>query len=101
VLAIMADSGFHMDRQMDIDFHVALPTESAAQQVAEEARARGHRAKVYDSPKCRLPWTCQCTVVMVPTYAAVVAAESEFDSIGRRFGGFGDGFGSFGDVRHN
>ena len=101
VLALMAESGFHMDRPMEIDFQVAAPSESAARRVAEDVRARGYRAKVSDSPKAGLPWTCECTVVMVPTYEAVVAAENEVDAIGRRFGGFGDGFGSFGDIRHN
>ena len=101
VLALMAESGFHMDRPMEINFHVAVPTEDAGKLVAEEARARGYRAEVNDSPKCRLPWTCECTRVMVPTYAAVVAAENEVDELGRRSGGFADGFGSFGDIRHN
>jgi hypothetical protein len=101
VLALMAEHGFHMDRPMEINFHVVAPTERAAEEMAEEARARGHRAEVYDSPKCRLPWTCECTVVMVPTYHDVIAAENEFDAIGRQFGGFGDGFGSLGDIRNN
>jgi hypothetical protein len=52
----------------------------------------------YHSPKCRLPWTCECSRVMVPTYTAVVAAEQEVDELGRRFGGFGDGFGSSGGI---
>jgi hypothetical protein len=100
-LALMAEEGFHMDRPIEIDFQVAVPTESAAWQVAELARTRGYRTDVYDSPKCSLPWTCECTVVMVPTYEAVVAAEKEVDEIGRRCGGFADGFGSFGDIRNH
>jgi hypothetical protein len=38
---------------------------------------------------------------MVPTYDDVIAAENEFDALGRQFGGFADGFGSFGDIRNN
>ena len=98
VLSLMAEKGFQMDRAMMFDFHVAVPTEDAGKLVAEEARVRGYRTKVSDSPECRLPWTCECSRVMVPTYAAVVAAEQEVDEIGRRFGGFGDGFGSFGGI---
>jgi hypothetical protein len=101
VLTLMAKHGFAMDQPMELDFQVAVPTESAGQRVAEEATSRGYRTKVYDSPRCKLSWTCECTVVMVPTYEAVVAAEKEVDAIGQRFGGFGDGFGSFGDVRHS
>ena len=100
-LGRMAEAGFHMDRAMEIKFQVAAPTERAAQEMAEEARAREHRAEIYDSPECRLPWTCECVVVMIPSYEDVIAAENEFDAIGRKFGGLGDGFGSFGDVRHN
>ena len=97
----MAERGFQMDHPMEMDFQVAVPSESAAQRVAEEARAAGYRPSVHDSPTCTLPWTCECTVVLVPTYEAVIAAERELDRIGRRFGGFGDGFGSWGDIRHN
>jgi len=91
VLSLMAEKGFQMDRAMMFDFHVAIPTEDAGKLVAEEAMAGGYRTKGYDSAECRLPWTCECSRVMVPTYAAVVAAEQEVDEIGQRFGGFGDG----------
>ena len=101
VLALMAKNGFALDQPMELDFQVAVPSESAGQRVAEEASRRGHRTDVYGSPRCKLPWTCECAVVMVPTYEAVLAVEKEVDGIGRRFGGFGDGFGCSGDVRHS
>lgn len=57
VLALMAKNGFAMDQPIEIDFQVAVPSESAGQRVAEEATARGYRTEVYDSPRCRLPWS--------------------------------------------
>jgi len=98
VLSLMAERGFRMDRAMKLDFHVALPTEAAAREAAVAAGESRYRTAVYESSTCDLPWTCECSRVMVPTYEAVVAAEAEVDEIGRRFGGFGDGFGSFGGI---
>jgi hypothetical protein len=98
VLSLMAENGFPMDRAMKVDLHVALPTEGAANEVGKLAEVRGYRTSVYASPECRLPWTCECSRVMVPTYPTVVAAEQEMDELGRRLGGFGDGFASFGGV---
>ena len=47
----MADNGFHMDRPMELDFHVAAPSESAALQVAERrARKRLPRGCVRLTP---------------------------------------------------
>jgi regulator of RNase E activity RraB len=91
------EDGSDMAKPMFIDFQVAMPTEESANALADRARKLGYRTSVYDSPECRLPWTCQCSTRMLATYAGVIAIQAELAALSAPFGGFTDGWGTFGN----
>jgi hypothetical protein len=93
----IADGGSDLNKPMQMDFFVAIPSQAAGMSVAEVAKARGFATSVeYDSETDG--WTCYCTTTIVPAYAAVVEIEEALDAIARRYGGYADGFGSFGNA---
>ncbi len=104
-LESLAADGNDMSKPMDIDFHVAAPSEAAARQVADQAARLGYHAEIFfDDQEPGLeeeelpPWTCECTRTMVPDYDAIVAAQKELDALARPLGAYVDGWGSFGNA---
>jgi regulator of RNase E activity RraB len=93
----IAQHGSDLSRPMFIDFQVAVPDKSSAEELAAVAQKLGYRVSVYDSPKCTLPWTCECSTRMVATYESVIAVQNELAEISEQFGGIPDGWGSFGN----
>jgi hypothetical protein len=93
----LADTGSDLSKPMFVDFQVALSNEVSANGLAAVAAALGYRVKVYDSPECKLPWTCECSTRMVASYDAVIAIQEELSEISKPFGGIPDGWGSFGN----
>ena len=91
------ENGNDLSKPMLIDFHVAVPDETAAGALAEVARKRGYRVKTYASRECSLPWTCECSRRMVATYDGVIAVQEELAELAMPFGGHPDGWGSFGN----
>ena len=89
--------GSDLARPMLIDFQVSVPSEEAAQKLADVARKLGYRVQVYDSLECRLPWTCECSTRMLATYEGVLAVQAELATLGAPLGGFPDGWGTFGN----
>ena len=73
------------------------PDEASAEGLAEVARKRGYAVRTYASPKCALPWTCQCSVRMLATHGGVIAVQDELADLARPFGGRSDGWGTFGN----
>jgi hypothetical protein len=96
----LVDHGSDLDRPMQIDFAVAVPTREAARHVAREARRRGYATDITHDQlgDDDFPWSCYCTRTLVPSYRNVCAAEAELDAIARPVGGHADGFGSFGNA---
>jgi|SRR5271156_2185902 len=99
----MAAEGWDMARPMAIDFFVAAPTEEAGEQIAELAMLAGYSThleyddEIDDEEDNQLePWTCYCTKLMVPTYAAIIVAQRELDDLSSPFGGRSDGWGTAG-----
>lgn len=86
-----------MSKPMLIDFHVAVSNEASANALAVKACRLGYHTRVYDSPECRLPWTCQCSTRMVANYEGVIAVQRELSAISAEFGGIPDGWGTFGN----
>jgi len=84
-------------KPMTIDFQVALPNEDAAKKFAKIVYDLGFRVKVYPSPKCALPWTCECSSRILISYQAVIAIQKELAELSKLFNGFPDGWGSFGN----
>src|SRR5215831_15775762 len=93
----VARDGSDMTRAMDIDFAVAVPDESSALAVARLAEGMGYRLSVVRDDESG-SWTCYCTRSMVPTYAAVIAAQAELDRLAGPVGGASDGWGTFGNA---
>jgi regulator of RNase E activity RraB len=96
-LRLVARDGSDMTMPMFINFHVAVPDQRAAEEMADMTRKLGYLVRIYDSAECRLPWTCECSTRMVATYEAVLAIQRELETISARFGGFPDGWGTFGN----
>jgi regulator of RNase E activity RraB len=90
----VAASGSNMSKPMDIDFQLAGSDEATARRVADEAAKLGYRTRVYGSTS--VPWKCQCTKSMIPTYASLLAAQAELDAIARPLGANTDGWGTYG-----
>jgi hypothetical protein len=90
--------GSDLAKPMFVDFQVAMPTELAANALAAEARKLGYRTSVYDSDKCRLPWTCECSTRMLATYEGVLAIQAELAALSAPLDGFPDGWGTFGNA---
>jgi hypothetical protein len=82
---------------MLIDFHIAVPDETAATALADVARNLGYHVRIYAGPECSLLWTCECSIRMVASYDGVIAVQDELAGLARPFGGHPDGWGSFGN----
>jgi regulator of RNase E activity RraB len=89
--------GSDMAKPMFIDFHVAMPSQEAANRLADRARRLGYHASVFASEECRLPWTCQCSTRMLATYEGVLSVQHELAALSAPLDGFTDGWGTFGN----
>src|SRR5262245_27394480 len=96
-LSRIVAEGSDLSKLLFVNFQVALPNEASAKKLAVVARQLGYRVGVYDSPECKLPWTCECSTRMVATYESVIAIQSELAEISAQFGGIPDGWGTFGN----
>lgn len=93
----VAADGSDMSKPMYINYHVALPDEAVATSLAKSAHDLGYRVRIYDSPECSLPWTCECSCRMVPAYDAVIAIQNELGTLSAPLGGHVDGWGTLGN----
>ena len=91
------DSGSDLSKPMTIDFQVAVPDEGSAKGLAELAYKLGYRVKIYASPECSLPWTCECSTRMLVSYEGVISIQHELAGLASPFGGHPDGWGGFGN----
>jgi hypothetical protein len=94
----LVNDGSDLSRPMRIDFQVAVPSKEAANGLAEVCYKLGYRLRVYESPECSLPWTCECSTRMLATYPGIIAMQTELEVLAQRFGGHPDGWGSFGNA---
>lgn len=89
-------AGSDLSRPLEMDFFVAVPSESAGNNVAIAAEELGFATSVeqdHDSGE----WTCYCSKEFIPTYAVVRRLEEQLDALAKPFGGYSDGFGSYGN----
>lgn len=93
----IAADGSDLSKPMYINFQVAVPDEKSANALGAVASKLGYRVSVYESPKCTLPWTCECSTRMVATYEGVIAIQAELATVSEQFGGIPDGWGTFGN----
>lgn len=90
--------GSDLSRPMYIDFQVAVPAKAAAKELSELTQKLGYHVKVYASPGCSLPWTCECSTRMLASYEGVIAIQTELAILAEPFKGHPDGWGSFGNA---
>lgn len=81
---------------MDIDFMIACPDVAVAERIAPLIATRGYITKIAVDPDEEAV-TCYCTRNMLLDYDALIAVQSELDTIARRFEGYIDGWGTFGN----
>jgi regulator of RNase E activity RraB len=93
----LLDDGSDFSKPMSIDFQIAVPDEAAANGLAEMVYKLGYRVKIYASPECSLPWTCECSTRMLVSYDGVLAIQTELATLAMPFRGYPDGWGSFGN----
>ncbi|MCX4248130.1 ribonuclease E inhibitor RraB [Paraliomyxa miuraensis] len=93
----IAQDGSDLNRPLKMDFFVAIPNERGGRIMAARAAELGFETSVEQDAETG-DWTCYCTKILVPTYEAVVAIESQLDSLARNMGGHADGFGTFGNA---
>mgnify|MGYP001826324664 CR=1 FL=1 len=93
----LVDHGSDLARPMEMDFFVAVPSETSGDAVAAKAQEHGFRTSVEKDDETS-DWTCYCTKTIVPAYAEVVRLENLIDEIAQPHGGHADGFGSYGNA---
>ncbi len=86
-----------MTQPMEIDFHIAVPSKEAGNQVAAEAEALGYSTSVWCDEESK-DWTCACSKKMLVTYDGVISCQSELEKVASPHGGYPDGWGTFGNA---
>ncbi len=98
------DSGNDLSRPMDVDIHIAAPSEEAAIEIANLAGTLGYRTEVYfdddveDVDNVPEPWTCQCSRVMVLDYNSITEIQVQLNALAAPHGGYVDGWGTWGNA---
>lgn len=82
---------------MDIDFMIACTDISSATQIAPHAEQLGYTTEINVDEEDQSV-TCYCMKRMLLHYDALIAAQSELDSIARARGGYIDGWGTLGNA---
>lgn len=107
VLRAIAEDGNNMTVPMDVDFHVAAPTQEAAEKIADVAEKLDYETDIdfddgsedlEDEEENTEPWTCTCRKTMLLQYDGIMGAQAELDEIARPLGGYADGWGTFGNA---
>ena len=106
VIRFIAEDGNDLSKPMEVDFHVAAPTEDTAEKIADEAEKLGYAVWVEfdDGSEEELeepvtePWTCTCQKKMLLEYDAVIQAQKELDDLAKPHGGYSDGWGTMGNA---
>ena len=82
---------------MDIDFMIACADVAAAETIAEVAASRGYQIEIAVDEEDHSV-TCYCMKHMLLDYDALIAVQSELDSVARPHNGYIDGWGTFGNA---
>ena len=106
VLRSIAEDGNDMTKPMEVEFHVAAPSEEVADAIADAAEQLGYEPHVFfddgedaeEDEEIIDQWTCTCVKVMLLQYDAIMAAQAELDELAKQLGGYADGWGTFGNV---
>lgn len=93
----LIEDGSDLSREMEIDFHVAVPDKAsglAFARIVEPENFTTSVTKDYDGKA----WTCTCTRIMVPDYHDLIAVQDMLEELGRPYNAVPDGWGSWGNA---
>ena len=93
----LVEAGADMTKPMDIEYSVAVPSESAGKQIATAANQRGYASELFHD-EAHDSWSVYCIKRMLPTYEGVMAAQAEISELSRPFDCECDGWGTFGNA---
>lgn len=90
----MAEAGDDLSKLREVDFAVIFPTETAALQFAVQLLRNGQKVSFgpYDGDPDR-PWQVYAHRVLLPSHAAITAAEHTLALDAEPLGGRNDGWG--------
>ncbi|SEK99339.1 Regulator of ribonuclease activity B [Colwellia chukchiensis] len=94
VLAEMQAAGIDLDKPHSVVFFQLFEEKSQAQAMVNHLAEHAPNMQVALVPD-ELPnvWDVNCTLVMQPSYDAIVAQEAEFEQLAAKFKGYNDGWG--------
>lgn len=94
VLADMVDAGIDLSISHKVVFFQLFEEKTQAQSMADYL-TENHPEITFSLHPDQAPnvWDLDCTVVMVPSYQAVVDKEHELEKIAAKFKGYNDGWG--------
>jgi sugar diacid utilization regulator len=94
VLAEMQQAGIDLSLSHPVVFFQLFEQQQQAQAMANYCQQQ------FPDMLCNLHpdqtpnvWDLDCTLMMVPSYEAIVAQEAEFEQLARKFNGYNDGWG--------
>jgi Regulator of ribonuclease activity B len=94
VLRRMQGDGDDFTKSRDIDFSVVFPSESAAEEFADQFRRSGLKVAVQEwEGERELPWDVTVTRYMLPTHAGITEVEEKLEDVAAPLGGRNDGWG--------
>jgi Regulator of ribonuclease activity B len=96
-LKLIASNGSDLNKPMEIDFFVAIPSKEKGDLIALKVRELGFDASVEQDDET-LEWTCYCTKTLIPRYSEIIEIEQQLNSMSKPYGGYSDGFGSYGNA---
>lgn len=91
----LADDGNDMARPMLIDFEVVLPGIQEATALSEQVKSFASNLEIRSRKDNRVDLTC--SVLMTPTYEAVIEMQARLATLAQPLNGSPDGWGSFGN----
>ena len=102
----IASDGVDMSLPRIIEFHVDVPNESAAKNVAKALSDNGYEIKIFydegeleddeplDEDEFGSSWTVYAKVMMAPDYEKIIKIQAEIDRIVQPIDGKSDGWGT-------
>jgi len=92
----VANQGSDLSQPMEIDFVVAVPSESAGKAVARSAGTAGYLTEVAADEDGE--WIVYCTRTMIASYEAIVKAQEDLGQLAAPLGGEPDGWETAGNA---
>lgn len=94
VLAEMHQAGIDLGKSHEVVFFHLFEQQSQAQSMVD------HLASAFPEIRCHLHpdetpnvWDVDCSLVMIPSYDAIIKQEEIFEKIAAKFSGYNDGWG--------